>query len=99
MKLEIRWREMTPSADLLAYVKEGIAAWARPHPWTTRLRVLLSTDGGDFARCRIEVGLRGGVVRVIEAASDDLFFAIDAAIERLTVVVDGHERAAHLRAA
>jgi ribosome-associated translation inhibitor RaiA len=99
MKLEIRWRDVTPSAQLLAYVKEGVAAWARPHPWATRLRVSLSAHGQAWARCRIEVGLRGGAVRVIEAASDDLYFAIDAAIERLTVAVDGHERAAERRAA
>ncbi len=99
MKLEIRWREMTPSADLLSYVKEGIAAWARPHPWAHRLRVCLSQDAHEWAHCRIEVGLGGGAVRVIETTSDDLYFAIDAAMERLTAAVDGHERAAALRAA
>lgn len=100
MKLEIRWRELTPSADLLAYVKDGIAAWARPHPWANRLRVSLSQEGQDWARCRIEVGLGGGAVRVIEAASEDVWFAIDAALERLTALVDGkHDRTAHLHAA
>ncbi|MBI2393012.1 MAG: HPF/RaiA family ribosome-associated protein [Deltaproteobacteria bacterium] len=91
MKLEIRWRDVTPSAQLLAYVKEAIAAWARPHPWTpVRLRVSLlneASGGEPWSRCRIEVGLRGGVVRVIEAASSDLLLAIDVAVDRLSTVV------------
>lgn len=107
MKLEIRWRDVTPTAELLSYVKDGVAAWARPHPWATRLRVSLSTHSTEWARCRIEVGLHGGVTRVIEAESDDVWFAIDAALERLTIAVDGravafsdgHARGEVLRAA
>lgn len=83
MKLEIRWREVTPTAALLAHVKEAIAFNARPHPWTlARLRVSLIGEQ-DWARCRMEIGLRSGSTRVIEVISSDVLLAVDVASERL----------------
>lgn len=83
MKLEIRWREVTPTAALLAHVKEAIASNSRPHPWTlARLRVSLIGEQ-DWARCRMEIGLRSGATRVIEVISSDVLLAVDVASERL----------------
>jgi hypothetical protein len=99
MKLEIRWRDVTPTAALFEHVKEGVAANARPHPWTlARLRVSLIGDQ-DWARCRMEVGLRTGATRVIEVISSDMMLAVDVASERLGDLLDSVSRKPSVRRA
>ncbi len=100
MKLEIRWRDVNPTPTLFEHVKESVAANARPHPWTlARLRVSLIGEQ-DWARCRMEVGLRSGATRVIEVISSDMMLAVDVASERLGELLDSvSRRAAHRRAA
>lgn len=99
MKLEIRWRDVTPTATLFQHVKENVAAHARPHPWTlARLRVSLIGDG-EWARCRMEVGLRGGATRVIEVITSDMLLAVDVASERLGGLLENVSRRVARRAA
>lgn len=100
MKLEIRWRDVNPTPTLFEHVKESVAANARPHPWTlARLRVSLIGEQ-DWARCRMEVGLRSGATRVLEVISSDMMLAVDVASERLGELLDSvSRRAAHRRAA
>ena len=65
----------------------------------TRERRLIG-EGAEWVRCRLEVRLRTGSVRIIDAASDDLLFAVDAACDRMNdVLVDLEERASAKRAA
>ena len=101
MKLEIRWREITPTATLFDHIKEAVTQRTRPHPWVlARLRVSLIGEGEDWCRCRLEVGLRGGSVRVIEVASDDLLLAVDVASDRMGELLDeAAHRAGERRAA
>lgn len=99
MKLEIRWRDMTPTANLFAHVKEAVSGNARPHPWTlAKLRVSLIGEQ-DWARCRMEVGLRNGATRVIEVISSDVYLAVDVASERLGELLDVSSRRTARRAA
>jgi hypothetical protein len=92
MKLEIRWRDVNPTAALFEHVKEGVAANARPHPWTlARLRVSLIGDQ-DWVRCRMEVGLRTGATRVIEVITSDVMLAVDMANERLGELLESVSR-------
>ena len=98
MKLEIRWRELTPTAALFDHIKGSITLRTRPHPWTlARLRVSLIGEGSDWFRCRLEVGLRTGAVRVIEVASDDLLLAVDMASDRMGDVLEEAEHRAGAR--
>lgn len=101
MKLEIRWRDISPTADLFDYLKDAITARTRPHPWTLAgLRVSLIGETDEWVRCRLEVRLRSGAVRVIDAASDDLLFAVDAACDRMAeILLAAEERAAARHAA
>jgi hypothetical protein len=99
MKLEIRWRDVNPTAALFQHVKESISANARPHPWVlARLRVSLIGDG-EWIRCRMEVGLRSGATRIFEVISSDVMLAVDVASERLGDFLEGTERRAVRRAA
>jgi hypothetical protein len=98
MKLEIRWREITPTAALFEHIKEAITIRTRPHPWTlARLRVSLIGETDDWCRCRLEIGLRGGAVRVIEVASDDLMLAVDVASDRMSELLEDAEHRAGAR--
>lgn len=93
MKLEIRWREINPTAALFDHIKEAVTIRTRPHPWAlARLRVSLIGEGEEWCRCRLEIGLRGGAVRVIEVASDDLLLAVDVASDRMADVLDDVEQ-------
>jgi hypothetical protein len=99
MKLEIRWRDVNPTAALFQHVKESISANARPHPWVlARMRVSLIGDG-EWIRCRMEVALRGGAVRVIEVISSDVMLAVDVASERLGGLLETTSRRTLRRAA
>ena len=99
MKLEIRWRDVNPTAQLLQHVKESISAHARPHPWVlARMRVSLIADG-EWMRCRMEVGLRTGATRVFEIISSDMMLAVDVASERLGDLLESVGRRSVRRAA
>lgn len=95
MKLVIRFRDVALSPVLLDHVKQSIAralddvdvpARPHPHPWVASMRVSLlggKLAGEDWYRCRLEIGLRAGGVRVIEAGSNDVLLAVDVAADRL----------------
>jgi hypothetical protein len=98
MKLEIRWRDIAPTAALFDHIKEAVQSRTRPHPWAlTGLRVSLIGETDEWARCRLEIHLRGGAVRVLEAASDDLLFAVDAACDLMSEVLFAVEERATAR--
>ncbi len=100
MKLEIRWREMTPKAALFDHIKDAINTRTRPHPWVLAgLRVSLIGEGEDWVRCRLDVHLRSGAVRVIEAAADDALLAVDVASDRMAEVLEFAEHRAGTRRA
>lgn len=100
MKLEIRWREINPKAALFDHIKEAIASRTRPHPWVLAgLRVSLVGESEDWVRCRLDVHLRSGAVRVIEAASDDVLLAVDVACDRMAEVLEFAEHRAGTRRA
>jgi hypothetical protein len=90
MKLTIRWRDVAPSPALLEHVKSALSGSIRPHPWSfVSLRVSLLGDGtprDPWIRCRVEVALRGGGLRIVEAASSDALVAIDAAADRVATM-------------
>lgn len=92
MKLTIRFRDVVPTPALLDHVKASIASAIRPHPWAVlRLRAFIVGEPGaldGWFRCRVEASLRGGGVRVIEAASTDALVAIDMVADRLATVSD-----------
>src|SRR4051812_6638249 len=98
MKLVIRFRDVAPTPALLDHVKHSIARSICPAEIeVSSLRVSLLAERHDreeWFRCRIEVTLRGGALRILEAGSNEVLLAIDAAADRLEMIQDRLPRAA-----
>ncbi|MGZ3420852.1 MAG: HPF/RaiA family ribosome-associated protein [Polyangiales bacterium] len=98
MKLVIRFRDVAPTPALLDHVKYSVARSICPSDQEiSSLRVSLfgeRHEGEEWFRCRIEIGLRGGALRFLEAGSNDVLLAIDAASDRLEMVQERLPRAA-----
>lgn len=101
MKLVIRFRDVAPTPALLLHVKHSVARSVAPIEQgpadicSLRVSLFAESHGGeDWFRCRIEVGLRGGALRIVEGSSNDVLLAIDAASDRLETIQERLPRAA-----
>ena len=96
MKLVIRFRDVAPTPVLLDHVKHSVARSVHaPDLRSLRVGLFAEAHGGEpWYRCSIEVSLRGGGVRFLEAASNDILLAVDAAADRLELLRERTPRAA-----